>query len=80
MSTHGEGFGTRDLGYLEGYQRQPIDIIEPIQDVCVQTLERNFEVGDLVFLSLQLYRQSTLKHKGDEKLTPRFYGPYRFIR
>ena len=33
-----------------------------------------------MYLSLQSYRQSTLKHKGVEKLQPRFYGPYRVIR
>ena len=29
---------------------------------------------------LQLYRQSSLKQTGAEKLKPRFYGPYRVIR
>ena len=43
-------------------------------------VERSFEVGDLVYLWLQLYRQSSLKKKGTEKLKPRFYGPYRIIR
>jgi len=43
-------------------------------------VERHFEVGDLVYLRLQPYRQSSLKQKGAEKLKPRFYGPYRVIR
>jgi hypothetical protein len=43
-------------------------------------VERSFEVGDLVFLRLQPYRQSSLKKSGAEKLKPRFYGPYRVIR
>jgi hypothetical protein len=43
-------------------------------------IERSFEVGDLVFLRLQAYRQSSLKKSGDEKLKPRFYGPYRIMR
>ena len=43
-------------------------------------VERQFEVGDLVYLRLQPYRQSTLKQKGAEKLKPRFYGPYRVTR
>jgi hypothetical protein len=42
-------------------------------------IERSFEVGDLVFLRLQLYRQSSLKKSGAEKLKPRFYGPYRIM-
>eukprot|EP00253_Pinus_taeda_P024312 PITA_24312 len=43
-------------------------------------MERQFEVGDMVYLRLQPYRQSSLKQKGAEKLTPHFYGPYRVIR
>jgi hypothetical protein len=43
-------------------------------------IERSFEVGDLVFLRLQPYRQSSLKKSGAEKLKPRFYGPYRIMR
>jgi hypothetical protein len=34
----------------------------------------------LVFLRLQLYRQSSLKKSGSEKLKPKFYGPYRIMR
>jgi hypothetical protein len=43
-------------------------------------VECSFEVGDLVFLRLQPYRQSSLKRSGAEKLKPKFYGPYRVIR
>jgi hypothetical protein len=43
-------------------------------------IERNFEVGDLVFLRLQPYRWSSLKKSGAEKLKPIFYVPYRIIR
>ena len=43
-------------------------------------IERSFEVGDLVYLRLQPYIQSSLKKKGAEKLKPRFYGPYRIIK
>jgi hypothetical protein len=43
-------------------------------------IERSFEVGDLVFLRLQPYRQSSLKKSGAEKLKPKFYGPYRIMR
>jgi hypothetical protein len=42
-------------------------------------MECIFEVGDLVFLRLQPYRQSSLKKSGAEKLKPRFYGPYRIM-
>lgn len=43
-------------------------------------IERNFEVGDLVYLRLQLHRQSSLKTSGKEKLKSLFYGPYRVVR
>jgi hypothetical protein len=33
-------------------------------------VEHKFEVGDLVFLRLQLYRQSSLKISGEKKLKP----------
>ena len=42
-------------------------------------IERSFEVGDLVYLRLQPYQQSSLKGTRKEKLKPRFYGPYRVI-
>jgi hypothetical protein len=42
-------------------------------------IERSFEVGDLVFLRLQPYRQSSLNKSGAEKLKPRFNGPYRIM-
>jgi hypothetical protein len=43
-------------------------------------VECSFEVGDLVFLRLQPYRQSSLKRSRAGKMKPKFYGPYRFIR
>jgi hypothetical protein len=43
-------------------------------------VEGSFEVGDLVFLRLQPYRQSSLKRSRTEKLKLKFYGPYRVIR
>jgi len=42
----------------------------------MKRVEHTFEVGDLVYLHLQPYRQAYIKKSGDEKLQPRFYGPY----
>jgi hypothetical protein len=42
-------------------------------------IEHKFEVGDLVLLRLQPYRQSSMKKSGSQKLKPRFYGPYRIM-
>lgn len=39
-----------------------------------------FEVGDQVFLCLQLYKHISLKSKGHHKLAPKFYGPYQILQ
>jgi hypothetical protein len=43
-------------------------------------VDRTFEVGDLVYLRLQPYKQTSIKRSGAEKLQPRFFGPYRVSR
>ena len=42
--------------------------------------ERKFEVGDMVFLRLQPYKQVSLSIHNNRKLSPRFYGPYKVIQ
>jgi hypothetical protein len=41
--------------------------------------KHSFEVGDLVFLGLQPYRQSSLKKSGAYNIKPIFYGPYNIM-
>ena len=41
--------------------------------------ERSFQIGDLVFLKLQLYRQRSVTHTPVPKLAPKFYDPFRVI-
>lgn len=43
-------------------------------------VERSLEVGAMVYLRLQPYRQSTLKKSGAEKLKPRFYRLFKVIK
>ncbi|PWA81057.1 hypothetical protein CTI12_AA191120 [Artemisia annua] len=42
--------------------------------------ELSFQEGDYVFVKIQPYRQKTLAKRRYEKLSPRFYGPYRILR
>ncbi|XP_065621012.1 uncharacterized protein LOC136063911 [Quercus suber] len=38
-----------------------------------------FEPGDFVFLRLQPFRQLSIRTRGNMKLSPRFYGPYKVL-
>ena len=72
--------------------QQNIDIMKTLKDnlhhaqnqqkiyVDRKRVERSFQIGELLFLRLQPYKQSSLKVSGIEKLKPCFYGPYRVLR
>ncbi|KAJ0575909.1 putative nucleotidyltransferase, Ribonuclease H [Helianthus annuus] len=42
-------------------------------------LEKEFDVGDWVYLKLQPYRQRTVAARASQKLSKRFFGPYKII-
>ena len=42
--------------------------------------DKSFSVGDWVYLKLQPYRQSSLRVKGYNKFSPRFFGPFQIVQ
>ena len=41
--------------------------------------ELEFAPGDFVYLRLQPFRQLSVRTRGNQKLSPRFYGPYQVM-
>lgn len=41
--------------------------------------ERIFQIGDYVYLKLQPYKQHSIRPRIPQKLSPRFFGPFRVI-
>ena len=51
------------------------------QQVDQHRSERSFDVGDWVFLWLQTCKKISLKQaKKDNKLSPKYYGPYKVLQ
>jgi hypothetical protein len=85
-------FGDSRALMVQDWVQQSQDILKELKDhlqrkqnqqkvqVDKHRVERTFEVGDLVYLRLQPYRQDSIKRSGAEKLQPRFFGPYRINR
>ena len=41
--------------------------------------DRRFSVGDLVYVKLQAYRKVSIATRANEKLAPKYFGPYPVI-
>nr|GEU51653.1 hypothetical protein [Tanacetum cinerariifolium] len=42
-------------------------------------MEKQFQVGDLVYLRLRNYRQTSVEARENQKLSKRYFGPYRVL-
>ncbi|CAA7390897.1 unnamed protein product [Spirodela intermedia] len=65
-----------------GTSPSPLDTIDQLlteRDVILKILKVNLHktsVGDLVFLKIKPHRMKSLTKKENEKLNPRYFGPY----
>lgn len=41
-------------------------------------IDRQYKLGDMVYVKLQSYRQVTMHH-GNQKLHPKYFGPFAVI-
>lgn len=51
-----------------------------VQQANLKRTDKIFEAGDWVYLKFQPYRQISLKNRVSQKLSKRFYGPFRILR
>jgi hypothetical protein len=85
-------FGDNRSPMVQDWVQESQDILKELKDhlqkaqnqqkvqVDKHRLEHTFEVGDLVYLRLQPYRQASIKRSGEEKLQTCFFGPYKISR
>ncbi|XP_020672414.1 uncharacterized protein LOC110092272 [Dendrobium catenatum] len=69
--------GDRILVELKGHLLRAQQIMK--RQAYAHRKDIQFEVGDRVYLKLRPYRQRTLAHRRNEKLSPHYLGPYKIV-
>nr|GFA50571.1 retrotransposable element Tf2 [Tanacetum cinerariifolium] len=62
------------LNEIRAYYRD-----NPQGQKLIEQLEKQFQVGDLVYLRLCNYRQTSIAARANQKLSKRYLGPYRIL-
>ena len=65
------------LGALKEHLQIDQNKMEKSANLKRQDVE--YAAGDMVFLKIRPYRQISLRKKRNEKLSPRFFGPYKIV-
>ena len=65
------------MGVLKHHLHRAANLMKQRADL--HRTDREFQVGQWVFLKLQPYRQLSLASRSSQKLAPQFFGPYKVI-